>query len=116
MVLSAAGIAAVFASYEFCRKQDLKSLLVMGISLGFLLAAKHSAILFLPALLALVIADTLFFDRSPSGLKAKGLRRIGGFAAARLMGVVLHWSLHGFRLMIFGVVQIILEHCESFQD
>jgi hypothetical protein len=97
MILSAAGIAAVFASYEFCRKQDLKSLLVMGISFGFLLAAKHSAILFFPALLALVIADTLFFDRSRSDLKTKGLRRIGGFAVACLMGVVLLWSLYGFR-------------------
>ena len=97
MALSAAGIAAVFASFEFCRKQGLKSLLVMGISFGFLLAAKHSAILFLPALLALVIADTLVFDRSPSGLKTKALRRIGGFAAACLMGVVLLWSLYGFR-------------------
>jgi len=98
MALSATVFAAVFALYRFRKKETWSRFVVAGLAVGLLLAAKHSALVFIPILFVLLITDALFFKRDE---KMSWLHRIfrqtAVFAAIFLIGLVILWAFYGFR-------------------
>lgn len=97
MVLSATALAAVYALYRYRNKANWVRLSIVGLSFGLLLAAKHSAVVFIPILFGLLIADVLIFNRSAPGLPRRLFRQTAAFAACFLIGLTLLWATYGFR-------------------
>jgi hypothetical protein len=97
MTLSTAAIGAVFALYWFCRKPGMIRFLAAGAAVGVLLAAKHSAAIFIPALCVLFVADALIYRRGNSTVVKKAFYQAGVFAAVFLLGLLVLWSFYGFR-------------------
>jgi 4-amino-4-deoxy-L-arabinose transferase-like glycosyltransferase len=96
MAISATAFGAVYALYRFTKEQTLLRFLVAGLALGLMLAAKHSAVIFVGILFALLIADTLFF-KNERWLLNRMLRRTAAFAGMFLIGLAILWSFYGFR-------------------
>jgi hypothetical protein len=96
MAISATAFGAVYALYRFAKEQTLPRFLVAGFALGLMLAAKHSAVIFVGILFALLIADTLFF-KNERWLLNRMLRRTAAFAGMFLIGLAILWSFYGFR-------------------
>jgi hypothetical protein len=96
MAISATAFGAVYALYRFATKQTLLRFLVVGLTLGLMLAAKHSAVIFVGILFALLIADTLFF-KNETWLLNRMLTRTSAFAGMFLIGLAILWSFYGFR-------------------
>ncbi len=63
MTLSATAFAAALALYRFCQKPNMVRFVLVGLAVGLMLAAKHSAVIFVPVLFALLVADTVIFRR-----------------------------------------------------
>ncbi len=97
VALTATGITAVFALYLYCESPSWVRFASLGIALGLLLAAKHSAVLFLPSLLILLITDTIILRKSEVSGGKRLLRQFGVLAGAGLIALVLLWSFYGFR-------------------
>jgi hypothetical protein len=96
MAISATAFGAVYALYRFAKEQTLPRFLVAGLALGLMLAAKHSAVIFVGILFALLIADTLFF-RNETWRVNRILSRTAAFAGIFLIGLAILWSFYGFR-------------------
>ncbi|HEY8563459.1 MAG TPA: glycosyltransferase family 39 protein [Pyrinomonadaceae bacterium] len=97
MTLAATAFAAVTALYAFCRKPSGRRFLLAGLAIGLLLAAKHSAVIFVPILFVLTLADALIFG-APQSLLAKRLfRRAVAFGGIFLIGLTVLWAFYGFR-------------------
>jgi hypothetical protein len=96
MAISATAFGAAYALYRFCKEQTLPRFLIAGVGLGLMLAAKHSAVIFVGILFALLIADTLFF-RNETSLVKRILSRTAAFAGIFLIGWAILWSFYGFR-------------------
>jgi MFS family permease len=96
MAISATAFGAVYALYRFTKEQTLLRFLVAGLALGLMLAAKHSAVIFVGILFALLIADTLFF-RNETWRVNRILSRTAAFAGIFLIGLAILWSFYGFR-------------------
>jgi MFS family permease len=96
MAISATAFGAVYALYRFAKEQTLPRFLVAGFALGLMLAAKHSAVIFVGILFALLIADTLFF-RNETWRVNRILSRTAAFAGIFLIGLAILWSFYGFR-------------------
>ena len=97
MVLTATVFAAVYALYRFRNKTNWFRLVLVGLAFGLLLAAKHSAVIFVPILFALLIADVLIFRQPEIRLPRELLRQTTAFAAFFLIGLILLWAFYGFR-------------------
>ncbi len=97
MTLTATAFAAVIALYGFCRNPNWRRFLLGGLAFGLLLAAKHSAVIFLPVLFALLIADALIFRRNETSLAKLVLKQTAAFAGMFLVGLVILWAFYGFR-------------------
>lgn len=97
MTISAAAVGAVFALYSFCRKPSILRFLVTGLALGLLLAAKHSAVIFVPVLLVLSVADALIYRVGDLRFAKRTIHQVGIFAAVLLLALVVLWSFYGFR-------------------
>jgi 4-amino-4-deoxy-L-arabinose transferase-like glycosyltransferase len=96
MALTATAFAAVYALYRFLNDQNAFRFLIAGLTVGLMLAAKHSAVLFLPVLFALFVADA-FFRRSEASLTKQIFRNTSAFAGIFLVGLILLWAFYGFR-------------------
>lgn len=97
MAISATAFGAVYALYRFGKNHTWLRFLVGAFAFGLMLAAKHSAVIFVGVLFALLIADAIFFQRSKSRLPHKVLRHIAIFAGMFLIGLAILWSFYGFR-------------------
>ena len=97
MVLTATAFAAVYALYRWRDKASWYRFLVAGLAFGLLLAAKHSAVVFFPVLLGLLIADTIFYRESAPRPPKQILRNTAAFAALFLIGLSTLWAFYGFR-------------------
>jgi len=97
MAISATGLGSVFALYRFCKDPSWVRFLVAGAAFGLMFAAKHSAVLFVPVLVALLLLDTVFFARTDAQLPRSVTRRLGMLVGAFLIGIVILWSFYGFR-------------------
>jgi dolichyl-phosphate-mannose-protein mannosyltransferase len=97
MALAATAFAAVYALYGFCRKSNARRFAATGLAFGLLLAAKHSAVIFMPILFGLLIADALVFQRAETRLSKQIFRRTVAFAGMFLIGLAMLWAFYGFR-------------------
>jgi hypothetical protein len=97
MAISATSFGAVYALYRFVKEQSWSRLVVAGLAVGLMLAAKHSAVVFVGILFVLVIADAIF-SRGIETKPARQLsRRVAAFVGIFLIGWGILWSFYGFR-------------------
>lgn len=97
MAITATVFAAVFAVYSWRERQTWFRLLVAGLAFGLMLAAKHSAVVFLPIILAVLAADVLFFSAEKNNLPRRVALQIGAFGLMFLIGFTVLWAFYGFR-------------------
>ena len=97
MALSATAFAAALALYRFRNKPNVFRFFAVGLAVGLMLAAKHSAIIFVPGLFVLLIADAFVFRRHETRLPMQFLRQTAAFAGFFLIGLILLWAFYGFR-------------------
>jgi hypothetical protein len=97
MAISATSFGAIYALYRFGRDPTRLRLLVAGLAVGLMLAAKHSAVVFVGILFVLAIADVVLFRRSEVHLPPRIIRQTAAFAAMFVIGWVILWSFYGFR-------------------
>jgi hypothetical protein len=97
MAISATAFGAVYALYRFGKNHTWLRFLVGAFAIGLMLAAKHSAVIFVGVLFTLLIADAIVFQRSKLRLPQKVLRHIAIFAGMFLIGLAILWSFYGFR-------------------
>jgi hypothetical protein len=97
MALAMTAFGAVYALYRFGKKQSLFRFLVVGLAFGLLLAAKHSAVVLVPILFALLMADAFIFRRPEIRLPKCVLWQTGVFIGIFLVGMATLWALYGLR-------------------
>ncbi len=98
MALTATAFGAAFALYRYAANNPTWTrFFVVGLAFGLMLAAKHSAVIFVAILFAVFIADACFFRKFETRLPRIIFRRAGAFAGFFLIGLVLLWSFYGFR-------------------
>jgi hypothetical protein len=100
-------LAGIYSLYRWVKVPSLLRLLTVGLACGLALAAKHSAILLLPMLFALLAVELVGrcipLRRSTSGatlLRACGLhalKLLGGLAAIMAIAILVLWAFYGFR-------------------
>lgn len=95
--ISATAFAAVYALYRFRQKPNVLRFVPVGLAVGLMLAAKHSAVIFVPILFGLLIADAAIFRRNGNHLPKQILRQTAAFAGFFLIGLILLWAFYGFR-------------------
>jgi 4-amino-4-deoxy-L-arabinose transferase-like glycosyltransferase len=94
MAITATTLLAVFCADRYVRKPTPVKLLLLGLSLGLALASKHTAI-FVPFIVLLQLAASLWFDSNSTGQRA--MRIFLAWCAACLMAVGILWSTYQFR-------------------
>jgi 4-amino-4-deoxy-L-arabinose transferase-like glycosyltransferase len=97
MTLSAMAFAAVYAFYQFCQKPNVVRFVLVGLAVGLMLTAKHSAVIFVPILFALLVADTVIFRRDRTPLPKQIFWQTATFAGFFLISLIVLWSFYGFR-------------------
>jgi tetratricopeptide (TPR) repeat protein len=97
--------AAAYAFYRYTQQRTKLHLIVAGVAAGFALAAKHSGILLLPALVLLALADLWLRRREPPDemssrerqLKIRLLRQAVALAVIFLIAFATLWGFYRFR-------------------
>jgi tetratricopeptide (TPR) repeat protein len=97
MAISATAFGAVYALYRFGKYQTWPRFLIAALAIGLMLSAKHSAVIFVGILFALLIADAVLFRRSAIRLRHRLLLQLATFAGMFLIGLAILWSFYGFR-------------------
>jgi tetratricopeptide (TPR) repeat protein len=97
LAISATAFGAVYALYRFVKDRTWPRFLLAAFAIGLMLAAKHSAVIFVGILLALLIADAVLFRRFATPLKHRLLMQVATFAGMFLIGLAILWSFYGFR-------------------
>jgi hypothetical protein len=97
MALSATALGTVYGLYRFCSNRTWPRFLVVSVAFGLLLAAKHSAVVFVPILLVLMIGDTIIYCRLRPRLSKQILQSIGWFIGMFVIGLSILWAFYGFR-------------------
>jgi hypothetical protein len=100
-------LAGIYSLYRWVKAPSLLRLLIVGLSCGLALAAKHSAILLLPMMIVLLAGELTYYwisiRRTTSG---NALLRVCGFHAFKLFGglvaisaiaILVLWAFYGFR-------------------
>lgn len=97
MALTATAFGAVYALYRYLKISTWGRFAIVGLAFGLMLAAKHSAVIFVPVFFAIYIADAIFFRKFEDRLPKLIFRRAIAFAGFLFIGFVLLWSFYGFR-------------------
>jgi hypothetical protein len=97
MAISATAFGAVYALYRFGKYQTWPRFLMAAFAIGLMLSAKHSAVIFVGILFALLIADAVLFRRPAIRLPHRVLLHVATFAGMFLIGLAILWSFYGFR-------------------
>lgn len=97
MAITLAALASTFALYRYATRPSLSGFAVAGLAFGFLLGAKHSAIILLPIFMLVFVADAIIECDAHNVVWKSVLRRTAVFVALCVVGVALLWSLYGFR-------------------
>ena len=97
MAISATSFAAIYALYRYGKDQTWLRFLVLGLACGLMLAAKHSAVVFVGILFVLLIADAVIFRKTETRMVNQIFRRTAAFAGIFLIGLTILWSFYGFR-------------------
>ena len=97
VAISATAFGSVYALYRFGKHHTWPHFFIAAFALGLMLAAKHSAVIFVGILFALLIADALLFRRPAKPLSHRMLLPVATFAGMFLIGLAILWSFYGFR-------------------
>ena len=97
MALTATAFGSVFALYRYAKDPTWRRFSLVGLAFGLMLAAKHSAVIFVAILFAVFLADAIFYRKPEISLPKIAGRRVAAFAGCFLIGLVLLWSFYGFR-------------------
>lgn len=81
---------SVYAFYRFVKSPSALRLIVAGLAVGLVLAAKHTGLLVLPILFLLTICEILRNRRD-------ALKLVGSFVLIALIGWIILWTFYGFR-------------------
>ena len=105
--VSAFFLTTIYFFYRYCKAPSISRMLATGVAAGLALASKHSAILLVPMLFLLVLAeifrDNLSNDAPPAndveGEKRgrRALRLFGAWAGIFILAVCILWAFYGFR-------------------
>ncbi len=88
-------LAALYAFYRYVTKPGLLRLTIAGVTLGLLLATKHSGVLLGPMLVVLVAWEVAV---APKGSRVRvALHLSGALVAMVLLAVGVLWAFYGFR-------------------
>ena len=102
VALSCFLFATVYAFYRYVKAPSLGRILLVGLSGGLALAAKHTAILLLPIILIISLAE--IFRRKEvlrhrlAKLLANGQSELRGIPLASVLAVAMLWAFYGFRV------------------
>ena len=97
VAISATSLGAIYALYRFAKDQTPLRFLVTALAFGLMLASKHSAVIFVAILFALLIADAVLFRKRETRLVNQLFRRTAAYAGICLIGLAILWSFYGFR-------------------
>lgn len=96
--LSCFMFASVYAFYRYVKAPSLVRLIVVGISTGLALAAKHTGALVFPILLLLAIYECVRHWISATNRSGKhALRLAASLVAITVIALAVLWSFYGFR-------------------
>ncbi|MGB5015482.1 MAG: glycosyltransferase family 39 protein [Pyrinomonadaceae bacterium] len=97
MALTATAFAAAFALYRYSKDPTWLRFIVVGLAFGLMLAAKHSAVVFVAIFFGVFIVDAAIYRRSESTLPKVMLLRVAAFTGVFLISLIVLWSFYGFR-------------------
>lgn len=88
-------LASIYTFYRYVRQPSWQRLVVTGVTVGLLLAAKHSGVLLAPMLLALITCEGV---AAPRGERMRTTMKLcGAFVALGVIAVAALWAFYGFR-------------------
>ncbi len=97
-------LATVYSFYRYVGNPSVPRLLLTGLSAGFALASKHSAILLLPVLSLLALSEILQHRSDDKlaidGRFKRGLRLTAALAGVGVLSVGILWAFYGFRFQM----------------
>ena len=85
---------SVYMFYRFVKSPSAVRLILAGISVGLVLAAKHTGFLVLPILFLLAVCEIVF---GPNRSGRNALKLLGSLVLIALVGWVVLWSTYRFR-------------------
>ena len=97
MGLTVTAFCTVYALYRYAKVPSWPRFLIVAVSMGLMLAAKHSAVIFVPVFFAVFIVDALIYREQLANMSKLIFRRFGTFAGAFLIAFVILWAFYGFR-------------------
>lgn len=97
MAITATAFAAVYAIYRYGSKRTWPRFFTAAAAVGLMLASKHSALFFMPVLLALVLVDVIIFRKGEGSIVKIAGQRAASFAAWVIIGVSILWAFYGFQ-------------------
>lgn len=97
MAISTTAFAAVYTLYRFSKYQTWPRFLLAALALGLMLAAKHSAVIFVGILCVLFFADAVLFRRPAINVARTLLQRVATLAGMFVVALAILWSFYGFR-------------------
>ncbi|MGC1967157.1 MAG: glycosyltransferase family 39 protein [Candidatus Acidiferrales bacterium] len=88
-------LASTWCFYRYVKQRTAQRLVVAGVVAGLLLATKHSGVMLAPILALLIARETAAAEKGTRAREA--LRLTGAFCGIFLIGVLVLWSMYGFR-------------------
>ncbi|HET9712222.1 MAG TPA: glycosyltransferase family 39 protein [Pyrinomonadaceae bacterium] len=88
---------SVFMFYRFVKSPSALRLIVAGVSVGLVLAVKHTGLLVLPILFLLALCEIIVNRPDREKIGRHALRIMGSLVLITLIGWVVLWSFYGFR-------------------
>ena len=88
-------LASTWCFYRYVKNPTAKRLVVAGVVAGLLLSTKHSGVMLAPILVLLMAREIAAAEKGTRAREA--LRLAGAFCGIFLIGVLVLWSLYGFR-------------------
>ena len=96
MAISVTSFGAMYTLYRYGKERTWPRFFVAGLAIGLMLGAKHTAVIFIGILFALVLADAVF-RKTEIRLPVRLLRNSAAFVGMFLIGMAILWSFYGFR-------------------
>ncbi len=92
-------ILSVYMFYRFVKSPSALRLVAAGVSVGLVIAVKHTGLLVLPVLFLLVVCEIIINAFAPDREKIArhGLKLLGSLVIIALIGFVVLWSFYRFR-------------------
>jgi hypothetical protein len=106
VALSCFMFGTVYALYRFGKQPSLTRAVVVGVALGLAFASKHSALLLIPIVILLVIAEVILGPhpsarpgeaRRSRGRAKSALVLVGSLLLAAAISIAVLWAFYGFR-------------------